>query len=173
MKKGFLVLVLIVLTVMPLIAGEGNVKAGAVFGSPTALTAGFRLSDLMEVNALLGIGWGSGGSYYGGAGFLVGANLLFTVVHIDINGQDFPLSLGPQVHFNIGTYGMGIDALFDVRWEYTFENIPLNLFVEVGGGINWFTYTGDYKFLNDAPYNSTYNAVNFKFLGTVGVRYVF
>ncbi|MBN2658102.1 MAG: hypothetical protein JXR86_13665 [Spirochaetales bacterium] len=126
----------------------GKLKMGVVVGTDNAYTLGIRTSDSFEINGVLGYGLNSRA-----AGFLVGANALFTIADININGQIFPLSVGPAVNAifgvgynptNIYTYtslnslfGVDIEALALVRWEYSFQQIPINLFVEAGAGLSF------------------------------------
>ena len=92
---------------------------------------------------------------------IVGANLLFKLVDVNIEGETLPLSIGPQADVriplnNFSNLGMGI--LADLRWEYTF-NFPLNLFIEIGLGL-------------DLDFGNNVN-LGFGWQGGLGVRYVF
>ncbi|MBB6482635.1 hypothetical protein [Spirochaeta isovalerica] len=102
-------------------------KAGVVLGYPTGLTAGWRLGEVMELNFVAAT------HYYD---ITIGVAPMFTLVSFDIQGQKFPLSIGPAAYLNIGWYGgLALDVLFNARVEYSFEEIPLNLFLEAGAGI--------------------------------------
>lgn len=170
--------------------GEGRMKLGGVVGYPVlAAVFGYPVTDNMEFNALFGFDYRnfytkkvttsttvpvviSGGTAsfrtlestvevedVTGALYL-GANLLFNLVDIGIEGESFPLSLGPHVGVSINFEGnVRIDALANLRWEYTF-NIPLNLFVDVGLGMG----------INTKNKNRT---VQFSGLFLTGIRYVF
>jgi len=124
---------------------EGRAKIGVALGYPSGLVFGYRLANYLEVNALAG-------SYYNG--FTLGGNLLFTLADINIKDQIFPLSVGPQLNVTLGdNFNMSVLGL--LRWEYTFEEIPLNLYIEAGPGVS---------FIND---------IDFDWAVSLGVRYVF
>ena len=168
--------------------GEGRMKLGGVVGYPVLAAAfGYPVTNNMEFNALFGFDYrnfymkkvttrvpvlipGFPPSFstrevtvevedVTGALYL-GANLLFNLVDIGIEGESFPLSLGPHVGVSINFEGnVRIDALANLRWEYTF-NIPLNLFVDVGLGMGINT-------------NNKNRTVQFSGLFLTGIRYVF
>lgn len=138
----------------------GKMKLGIVAGSDEAVTVGIRTSDTFEFNAMVG--------YSVGDGFLIGANALFTLVDLNIAGQILPLSLGPAVNLNIGTYStwvnyrwttataVNLEALALLRWEYSFEKYPLNLFIEFGAGVSFGT-----------------SGIGFGYQSNLGARYIF
>ncbi|MBF9017380.1 MULTISPECIES: hypothetical protein [unclassified Oceanispirochaeta] len=104
---------------------EGRAKIGVALGYPSGVVFGYRLANFLETNVLLG-------SFYNG--FTIGGNLLFTIADIKIKDQSFPLSLGPQLNFHMGEeFDMSLMGF--LRWEYTFEEIPLNLYIEGGPGM--------------------------------------
>lgn len=104
---------------------EDRAKIGVALGYPSGVVFGYRLANFLEVNALLG-------TFYNG--FTVGGNLMFTIADIKIKDQSFPLSLGPHVNFHMGD-NFDMSLMGFIRWEYTFEDIPLNLYLEGGPGI--------------------------------------
>ncbi|MDC7234190.1 MAG: hypothetical protein PQJ58_13230 [Spirochaetales bacterium] len=104
---------------------EGRAKIGVAIGYPSGLVFGYRLANYLEANLLAG-------SFYNG--FTLGGNLMFTVADIKIKEQSFPLSLGPQVNFHFGK-DFNMSLMGFIRWEYTFEEIPLNLYLEGGPGL--------------------------------------
>lgn len=132
-----------------------NFKAGVVLGYPTGLTAGWRLSDLLEMNFHLA-------THY--SDVIIGAAPMFTLVNINIADEIFPLSLGPMVNigFDFSPFNnlVDIDILANLRIEYSFKNIPLNLFLEGGGGIK--INLGDDT-----------NPIGGQGSGAIGVRYIF
>lgn len=124
---------------------EGRAKIGIALGYPSGIVFGYRLANYLETNFLIG-------SFY--KGFTIGGNLLFTVADIKIKDQSFPLSLGPHVNFHFGdTFDMSLMGF--LRWEYTFQEIPLNLYIEGGPGI----------FFVQGP--------DFTWSTSLGIRYVF
>lgn len=161
MKKRILILTIILLVVsLPLMAedfgqgrdmGAGHTKVGTILGRGFFGTVGFDSGGATEINVHAGTGWNF--NYIN-----IGANILFTMVDINIEGQIFPLSIGPQVDVTFGGGGFDLAILAMVRWEYTFW-FPLNLFIEVGPGVG----------LN---FNNGVGAY-FDWRGGVGVRYVF
>lgn len=104
---------------------EDRAKIGIALGYPSGVVFGYRLANYLEVNALAG-------TFYDG--FTLGGNLMFTIADIKIKEQSFPLSLGPHVNFHFGDkFDMSLMGF--IRWEYTFEEIPLNLYIEGGPGM--------------------------------------
>jgi len=124
---------------------EGKAKIGAALGYPSGLVFGYHLANYLEVNALAG-------SYFNG--FTLGANVLFTIADVKIKDQSFPLSLGPQLNVSFGN-DMSMALLGLIRWEYSFEEIPLNLYIEAGPGMT-FSKGGD-----------------FTWASSLGIRYIF
>ncbi len=158
MKKSIILLLLIVvLAVVPAMAvdnGAGRSKLGTILGKGVFVTYGIPMGEATELNVFAGTDWNI--NYID-----VGANLLFKLVDVDIEGETFPLSLGPQANVRIPfndnkNFGMGI--LADLRWEYTFS-FPLNLFIEIGLGL-------------DLDFGNTVD-LGFGWEGGLGVRYVF
>lgn len=152
----------------------GKLKAGVVAGTQEAATVGFRPSDKMEFNAVLGYGifpyrytydwFGTSTSYTANYwAFTVGVNALFTVADIKISGQVFPLSVGPAVNLGFTAGLFTIEPLGLVRWEYSFEKYPLNVFIETGAGVS-FTIS-DNEYWDMAP--------SFVIQANAGVRYIF
>ncbi len=127
---------------------SGKFKAGLSLGYPSGLTAGWRATDNFEINFLIGTNY---------EGFTVGISPLFTLVKFDIAEQIFPFSIGPAVNFNFIANNSNMDILAVARIEYSFLNIPLNLFLEGGAGIK---------------INFGEN-VQFAGSGALGVRYIF
>jgi len=157
MKKLIILVVLFAaLAVAPVLAadnGAGRTKAGTILGRGFFATAGFPMGGKNELNVYAGAGWNFNA-------VTLGVNYLFRLVDIDIEGETFPLSLGPQVDISFGNYsGVVLGILADLRWEYTF-NFPLNLFIEFGPGIDMHMY-------------SSGTFVDFGWRGGLGVRYVF
>ena len=112
--------------------GDDRLKAGLSLGYPFGITAGYSFSNFFELNGLIG------SNYHD---FTLGGSGLFTVANIDISGEQFPLSIGPAFYNHIGKR-YRFDALATVRLEYSFEEIPLNFFVEAGGGIRLVKFAG-------------------------------
>ena len=154
--KRLIVLVLLIaaLAVAPVLAadnGAGRTKAGTILGRGFFATAGFPMGKKTELNVYAGTGWNFNE-------VTLGVNYLFRLVDINIEGEIFPLSLGPQADVSFGNGGVDLGIFADLRWEYTF-NFPLNLFIEIGPGIN-------IRMDNDA-------SMRFGWRGGLGVRYVF
>ena len=158
MKKSIVLLLLIVaLAVVPVMAedhGAGRSKLGTILGKGVFVTYGIPTGEATELNMFVGTDWSI--NYID-----LGANLLFKLVDVNIEGETFPLSLGPQADVRIpfnNSSNIGLGILADLRWEYTF-NFPLNLFIEIGLGI-------------DMDFGNTVN-MDFGWDGGLGVRYVF
>ena len=116
---------------------EGKLKAGVALGYPWGLTAGYRFSNIFELNGTIGSDYND---------FTMGVNGLFTVVKLDISHEKFPVSVGPALYSHFGYHDSSdknekddeytrIDLLGVARIEYSFDEIPLNLFVEAGLGL--------------------------------------
>ena len=169
MKKTLLLLILLIIALVPLLAEEsgtgikddkdiktlempsdGRAKIGLLMGMPSGVTFGYRFSNWFEGNLTAGY------NFMFTKSALISVNGLFTLVNIPVGDAGvMPLSLGPQMNFILGnTFYMDIVA--DLRLEYTFSSIPLNLFGEIGFGFRFFN--GD-----------DWVAWN----GGIGVRYVF
>jgi opacity protein-like surface antigen len=105
--------------------GDDKFKAGLALGYPYGVTAGYRFSNFFELNAL------AGSNYHD---FTIGGSALFTLAEIDISGEMFNLSAGPAVYNHFGK-NYKLQTLGTVRFEYSFKDVPINLFVEAGAGI--------------------------------------
>ena len=164
MKKAFLIFVALIFVSMSLMAedgiktinldgkqSQGKLKAGVSLGYPTGLTAGWRPSEAFELNLLVG-------THY--TDFVIGVSPMFTIANIDIKGEIFPLSVGPAAYLNIDWFtDIDIDILGNVRLEYSFKQIPLNLFLEGGFGIK--------LDLGNTPLVKPQGS------GALGIRYIF
>ena len=130
---------------------DGRLKVGALLGYPSGITAGYRFSNWFETNLTVGYN----PSFANGA--LLSSNAMFTLVQIPVKGAGImPLSLGPQVNVIVGNRFFRVDLVGNLRLEYTFPEIPLNLFLEGGFG---------FRFFNGADWMAWHSAL--------GVRYVF
>jgi hypothetical protein len=105
---------------------ENRAKLGLALGTPWGATFGYHFSEKFEGNFLIGSTFKVDGVTLGGSG-------LFTLVNLDISGEIFPLSAGPAAYVHFAD-PLGVDLLGVVRLEYTFD-IPLNLYLEGGGGV--------------------------------------
>ena len=118
------------------IPDDGRAKLGLLLGYPSGLTFGYRPSNWFELNATVGY------SLRFSESAIVSANGLFTLVNIPVGSAGvIPLSLGPQVNFILGNNLFYMEMVADLRFEYTFPDIPLNLFVETGFGLRFFEGT--------------------------------
>jgi len=133
------------------LAGRG-VKAGLELGAPfPGLTVGYRINKTVEGNVLVGSVWNFDRIALGG-------NLMFTMFHLDIQNEQFPVSIGPAFYSVLGNDGVGLSAGGLARMEYDFQEIPLNLYFHTGIIVNFVKYKGDDLF-------------NFPF--AIGIRYIF
>ncbi len=157
MKKTILVLVLIAVGASGLwsqsikedrevktlsVPEDGRFKMGLLLGYPSGVTMGYRFSNWFEANLTAGY------NFVNLDAGILSANGLFTMVNIPVGDAGvIPLSLGPQVNFIFGGVYY-LEIVGDLRAEYTFEDIPLNLFLEFGVGVrlfeqgNWLAYNG-------------------------------
>ena len=156
-KLVILVLIIAAFVVAPVMAedhGAGRSKLGTILGRGVFVTYGFPGGGKNEINVFAGTDWGI--NYLS-----LGANYLFRMADINIEGEIFPLSLGPQADIRIpfnNSNNLKLGLLADLRWEYTF-NFPLNLFIELGLGV-------------DLDFGNSVN-LDFGWDAGLGVRYVF
>jgi len=151
MKKVLFIVAILLLTTTSIFANEGKLKAGVILGYPTGLTAGWRPSDAFELNFIVA-------SHY--RDFTIGLSPMFTIATPDIEGERFPISVGPAVYLDIDWFGgLDLDILGQVRMEYTFRDIPLNLFIEGGLGVKL-----DFDGVRLLYFHGS---------GALGIRYVF
>lgn len=121
---------------------HNKLKAGLVFGYPLGVTAGYRFSNFFELNGTIGTDYNH---------LTTGINGLFTLFNLKIYHEVFPVSFGPAVytHFNQYENNSGydryvrVDLLGVFRIEYSFEDIPLNLFLEAGLGLQIIKFADD------------------------------
>ena len=155
-KTIALVLMITIIAIIPVMAGDhgaGRSKLGTILGRGVFVTYGIPTGEVAELNIFAGTDWYI--TYID-----VGANYLFRLVDVNIQGEIFPLSLGPQADVAINfDDSIDLGILADLRWEYTFK-FPLNLFIELGLGINM-------GFYDDGV------SLNFGWQGGLGIRYVF
>lgn len=112
--------------------GDDKFKAGIALGYPYGVTAGYSFSNFFELNGLIGSNYQD---------FTVGGSALFTLAEIDISGEIFPLSAGPAVYNHFGK-NYKLQTLATIRLEYSFKDVPINLFVEAGAGIRLVEFAG-------------------------------
>jgi len=113
---------------------KGKVKAGISLGYPTGITAGYRVSNIFEMNGTIGTDFD---------GITLGGSGLFNIVKFRFEGEIFPLSIGPAIYIHDHDHSdhhnkhhhTHLDVLCTARLEYDFKEIPLNLFVEAGLGL--------------------------------------
>ncbi len=114
------------------VPSDGRAKIGLLLGYPSGITFGYRFSNWFEANLTAGYNFLFTNSA------IISTNGLFTLVNIPIGDAGImPLSLGPQVSFILGN-DFYIDLVGDLRLEYSFADIPLNLFGEFGFGFRFF-----------------------------------
>jgi hypothetical protein len=122
-------------------------KVGAQIGQPIGAVFGYHFTKTIEGNILLG-------SNIGFDYFVLGGNVLFTVINFDVGETVLPFSIGPAVNANFAD-PFNMDILGVARLEYTFKDTPVNIYGEGGLGINVFDET------------------QLGWTAAVGVRYVF
>lgn len=146
--KKLLVLLFFTVAAFSLNAERGDLKVGVAVGYPYVGVTASLTTGNSEWNGILGSDYNS---------FVLGVNSQFTIVEVPIGNLVFPISFGPQL-LVIYRDWFALDGQITVRVEYTFDNIPLNLFVEGGGGVR-------FSFSNDP--------LRFSGSGMVGARWVF
>lgn len=129
----------------------GGVRAGFELGVPiTGITAGYHMSEKLEVNLIVG-------SLLDFNSVALGGSVLYTLFNFEIQEQNLPLNLGPVAYCTIGSEYFGISAGALARIEYDFE-FPLNLYFQSGMIVNIV------KDENDPLFNWPF---------ALGVRYIF
>lgn len=128
----------------------GKLKVGLELAMPVSgITAGYHLSEKLEINALVG-------SMMDFSDLTLGANVMYTLANLNIQDQVLPLNLGPVFYATFGSeIWLSIGA--EVQVEYDFE-FPLNVYVMSGCIYNITRADGD-------------NPINFPF--GIGARYIF
>ncbi len=125
---------------------EGKGKLGISAGYPTGITFGYQTTRLLEINVTAGL--------FPFDQLLLGASALFTLADIEISDEYFPLSFGPALYVRSGRKTRA-DLLGVLRLEYTFEDSPVNIFIEGGAGM---------EIMPDIGFSGS---------GALGIRYVF
>ena len=137
----------------------GTIKLGFVGGYPSGVTLGWRTSDNFELNFVAAT------RFYDVS---FGASALFTIADINISDQIFPLSFGPAVYISIPFVSyvpLNMDVLATIRWEYSFQQAPINLFIEAGFGVS-IRFGSSSNLLWNSP-------IGFGYSGAAGIRYIF
>lgn len=128
----------------------GTLRAGIELAMPiSGLTAGYHLSEKMEVNVLVG-------SMMDFSAVTLGVSGLYTLANLEIQDQILPLNLGPVLYATFGSE-VWFSAGARVQLEYDFD-IPLNVYIMSGFIYNITRADGDPAF-------------NFPF--GIGARYIF
>ncbi len=125
---------------------EGKAKLGLSLGYPTGITFGYQMTDLAELNATVGL--------FDFDSISAGGSLLFSLFDLVAGDAVMPVSAGPAFYFHSGNRTK-VDVLGILRMEYSFEESPLNIFIEGGAGIRTVPDTG------------------FTGSGALGIRYIF
>jgi hypothetical protein len=118
-------------------AEKGTLGLGLIFGEPTGITAKLYLADDRAVQAAIG------GSFYADAWQAHGEYVLHPWILQDRDTFVLPVYLGPGLRFmyyNEGRDGdahvaIGLRAVIGLLFD--FKNVPLDVFVEVGGVIEY------------------------------------
>ncbi len=121
-------------------------KLGISLGTVSGLTIGYQATDIMEFNAVIDI--------FNFDNLTGSINTLFTLFDIEAGSAVFPVSAGPSFIFKTGKNDK-TEILGIIRIEYDISDIPLNLFLEGGAGIEL------------SP------DVEFAGAGALGIRYIF
>lgn len=134
-------------------AKENRIHLGLSLGYPLGLTLGYKASERFEFDLFAG-------SHFND--FTAGVTALFTVLNINIEKERFPLSLGLSVYASfLETFNL--EVLPIARLEYTFREVPMNLYVEAGPGLQMRFKTA----------GSADGLLHFTGTGALGLRFVF
>lgn len=116
---------------------KGTVGLGLIFGEPTGITGKLYLADDRAVQAAVG------GSFYADAWQLTSEYLLHPWILQDRDTFVLPVYVGPGLRFMYYNEGRGGDAHFAIGVRavvgmlFDFKTVPLDVFVEVGGVLEY------------------------------------
>jgi hypothetical protein len=118
-------------------ADKGTLGIGLVVGEPTGITAKLYLSDDRAIQGAIGP------SFIGGGVELHGEYVLHPWILQDRESFVLPVYLGPGIRFIDYYGGRGGDSHFAlgargvVGMLFDFKDVPLDVFLEAGGGIEY------------------------------------
>jgi hypothetical protein len=118
-------------------ADKGTLGIGLIVGEPTGITAKLYLSDDRAIQGALGA------SFIGGGYELHGEYVLHPWILQDRDSFVLPVYLGPGVRFIDYYSGRGSDSHFAIGARgvigmlFDFKEVPLDVFVEAGGGVEY------------------------------------
>lgn len=142
---------------------KGSLGVGVVIGEPTGVAAKLYLQDDQAIQAALGLTFVSGG-------FQAHADYVFhPVILEEREAFTLPAYVGPGVRVMQHREGRGGDTDFRIGARavagllFDFKEIPLDVFVEVAGVL-------DYRF---GSANEANNGVGLALNGGLGARYYF
>ena len=116
---------------------KGTLGLGLIFGEPTGIAGKLYLADDRAVQAAVG------GSFYADAWQLNGEYVLHPWILQDRDTFVLPVYVGPGLRFMYYNEGRGGDAHFAVGLRavigmlFDFKTVPLDVFVEVGGVLEY------------------------------------
>jgi hypothetical protein len=116
---------------------KGTVGLGLIFGEPTGITVKVYLEDDRAIQGAFGA------SFYADAWQLHAEYVLHPWILQDRDTFVLPVYLGPGLRFMRYNGGRGGDATFAaglravVGMLFDFKNVPLDVFVEVGGVLEY------------------------------------
>jgi hypothetical protein len=118
-------------------AEKGTLGLGLIFGEPTGVTAKLYLADDRAVQAAIG------GSFYADAWQVHGEYVLHPWILQDRDTFVLPVYLGPGLRFMYYNEGRDGDAHVAIGLRgvigllFDFKQVPLDVFVEVGGVLEY------------------------------------
>ena len=143
-------------------AEKGTFGIGIILGEPTGICAKLYLSDDQAIQAAVGA------AFYGGGLQVHGDYVFHPWVIQDRDSFVLPLYIGPGVRFIDYNEGRGADQHFALGLRgvvgilFDFKEVPLDVFVEVAGVLEW-----------DFGSSSVGSHVGGAFNAGAGIRYYF
>jgi hypothetical protein len=116
---------------------KGTLGLGLIFGEPTGISAKLYLKDDQAIQGAFGA------SFYADAWQLHGEYVWHPWILQDRDTFVLPVYLGPGLRFMRYNGGRGGDATFAMGLRavigllFDFKNVPLDVFIEVGGAVEY------------------------------------
>lgn len=136
MKKMLIVMALILIIALPLSAANyakpNGAGAGITLGYPTGLTGRYGMDDFRFLGNF---------TWNYGLGFYLDVGVLYDIAEVDMGGIPIYINAGVQA-------GIGVDDGFQlsvngiVGASYYFEEVPIELFLNLAPGWNILTTSG-------------------------------
>jgi len=142
MKKTLLVLVLLAAFVFPAAAESftDDLSVGAAVGEVLAATGKYQIDDSLSAAVFTGFAVGRNQLYLKGEANYAMADWEFAIE----NANFYPYVGGGATAFLLGNFNIGVNGIVGV--SYYFDDMPLEVFLELGPGVTFLDGIGlDYS----------------------------